>query len=704
MRKGTWIRKMFLCCLLVLLVFATGCAGEKAEEKVLGSWDFNKGIGVFHSQAYSSELSEFTWDKEGGIDGSGCVRIVNTQDNDARYVLRLDVRPNTYYKISGWVKTQGVVQSGSAVGANLSVLNTFEYGGGLFGDQDWTYVELYGCTGEDQKEMTLCLRLGFYSGICTGTAWFDNVEVQQLSGKPAGAEVLSFKNAMGGSSASNYEEENLYWDAMKIGAALTVLSAIVFIVMYRYCRRAPLEVIVPAERSARNRQLLAWVLTIIGAGLLLRLVLSVTAPQCSIDVSLFRYWGEKCADDGILNFYKNAEQYNVDYPPLYIYFLWFNTILARALHITGTLGHTLLLKLPSMLADCAIGFLLYKICNPRMPRKWVLFIVSAWMFNPMVLLDSAAWGQVDSLQALPLCLMLYFIMKDRLVPASVCVAFAVILKPQGIFLIPILGFAWLRRLIRNREMSVGKKIGSFFGILGTFAGTLSLVALPFGIHRGTGFFKWIVELYIGTANGYKGATVNSYNFYYLFGANWTNDSTKWLFGMTYFQWGFLFIVLVCLLIGGLYLFGKMEDGTPFLLASALVLGVTMFGPRMHERYFFPAIAFLLIAALILNNKILLWLFGGISGVSFLSVLSVMMGLETGGALKDAGANSTVYGWYYWAGEAVHRDLLAAGNLILCILVIAVTVAYVAGSRQIRHKRYEIWTLEEEVYEEISLFE
>mgnify|MGYP003292740686 CR=1 FL=1 len=703
MKKETFIRKMFLCCLLVLLVFAAGCKGEKAEEKVLESWDFNQGVGSFYSQAYTSGISNFTWEETGGVDGSGCVRIENTGENDARYVINMDVRPDTYYKISAWIKTQDVVQSSTAVGANISVLNTFEYGGGFVGDQDWTRVELYGYTAEDQKEIKVCLRLGFYSGICTGTAWFDNVEVQQLAQKPTGATVVSFKNSMSGGS-SNYAEESMYWDAMKIGALLTVLFAAVFIVIYRYCDRGPLDVIVPSQRKKRNRQLLQWVLAIIGAGLLLRLILSVTAPQCNIDVNLFRYWGERCADDGIVNFYKNAEKYNLDYPPLYIYFLWFNTILARALGLTGTLGHTLLLKLPSMLADCVIAFLIYKICNPRMPRKWVLFLVAAWVFNPMVLLDSAAWGQVDSLQALPLFFMLYFIMKDRLVPASVCVAFAVILKPQGIFLIPILGFAWLRRLIWNREMSMGRKIGSLFGVLGSFAGTISLIALPFGIHRGTGFFRWIVELYIGTANGYKGATVNAYNFYYLLGENWTNDGTKWLFGLTFFQWGLLFIILICLLVGGLYLFGKMEAGTPFLLASTLVLAVTMFGPRMHERYFFPAIAFLLIAVVGTNNKILLWLYGGISGISFLSVLSVMMGLETGGVLKDAGASSTVYGWYYWAGDAIHRDLLTAGNLVLCILFVAVTVAYVTGNRYIRNKQYEIWTLEEEVYEEISLFE
>ena len=377
MRKGTYLRKIILCCLLVLLVFATSCKSDKAEDQLLGSWDFNQGAGAFYPQAYTSQLSNFAWDKDGGIDGSGCVKIENTQDNDARYIIDVDVRPNTYYKITAWIKTQGVVESSSAVGGNISVLNTFEYSGGFTGDQDWTRVELYGVTADGQKEMKVCLRLGFYSGISTGTAWFDNVEVQQLSAKPSGVTVVSFKNSMSGAGTSNYAEESLYWDAMKIGALLTVVMGAIFIVMYRYSRRAAVQIIVPAERKQRNRQLLKWVLTIISAGLVLRLILSVTAPQCSIDVNLFRYWGERCAEDGIVNFYKNAEKYSLDYPPLYIYFLWFNTILAKALGITGTLGHTLLLKLPSMLADCVIAFLIYKVCDQRMPRKWVLFLVSA---------------------------------------------------------------------------------------------------------------------------------------------------------------------------------------------------------------------------------------------------------------------------------------------------------------------------------------
>ncbi len=705
-KQGKIIRNIGIAiCLLALVIGALLLnLPKKVEQKVLFAADFNQGNNGFGNQAYTDGTSVFSWEPAEGIDNSGCLKIVSNQDNDARHTLNLEVLPETYYRISAWIRTEDVSQGDSVVGGNISVLSTFYKAGNICDTQDWTKVDLYGVTGEGQTSLTVCLRLGFYSAINTGTVWFDNVEVEQLAKKPTGVEIVPFKNGMtnSGSSLGGYAQESVYWDTMKIGGLIVTLAVAVFAVMYRYGKRAD-QLDITTSKPRTGLSLSTRIGLLVALGLVLRLILSVTAPQCSIDVGLFKYWGQRCVADGIPSFYTHAEQYNLDYPPLYIYFLWFNTLIAQLLGLIGTAGHTLLIKLPSMLADCVIAFLIYKKCDKRMNPKWTLFIVAAWMFNPMVLLDSAAWGQVESLQALPIVLMLYFILQKRLVPASVALAFAVILKPQGIFLVPILGFAWLRQLIFDKGKSPLRHLACMFGCLGAFLGAVVAVALPFGIFQKPNFFSWLIRLYIGTANGYKGATVNSYNFYYLLGENWTDDSAPWLFGLTFFQWGMIFIVLVCLLAGTLYLLGKMEDGSPLLIASMLVYAVTMFGPRMHERYFFPCIILLLIAAVCANNKLMLWLYGGISGVNFLSVLSVMMGLETGGSLQESGAPVSVYGWYYWAGEAAHRQWIAGFNLLFCMLLIIITICYVAGNKWLRSEQNRIWKLED-TYEEISLFQ
>ncbi len=691
-----FIRNFCLMAILLAVGLTAWHQPTPAEQKMMLSWDFSQGSGDFYTQEYTTYGSQFTLESEGGLANSACARIDSESENDARFVLNLDVLPDTYYRISAWVRTEGV-PADDGVGGNLSILNTRHYEGNLQGDQDWTQVTLYGFTGEDQTALSVCLRLGFYGGVTSGTVWFDNVEIEQLSARPAGVPVVAFQDTM---SNQSYQEENTYWDAMKIGGLLMVAVALIFAVMYRYGTLRDRQLLGPTKGGL---SLPACIFLMITLGLILRLILSVTAPQCSIDVGLFKYWGQMCVRDGISDFYTNAQAYSLDYPPLYIYFLWFNTVLAKGLGIVSTAGYTLLIKLPSILADCGIAFLLYRLCDRRMRKNWVILIVAAWLFNPMVILDSAAWGQVDSLLTLFLCLMLYFIVRKRMVLAAVFLGLAIILKPQGIFLIPILGFAWLQNFIRDRETGKLRQIGQMFACIGACAGTIVAVALPFGIRQKPHFFSWIVNLYIGTANGYKGATVNAYNFYYLLGENWTGDDTPWLFGLTFFQWGMLLIVVICLLIGALYLFGKMKPGTPFLLAATLVYAVTMFGPRMHERYFFPCLAFLLIAAVYANNKMMLWLYGGISAVNFLSVFSIMMGLEVGNQLKEAGASQAVYGWYYWAGDAVHRDCIAGGNLFLCLTLVTVTVIYAFRRQAIFPKGDEIWQLEEDLYEEISLF-
>lgn len=131
---------------------------------------------------------------------------------------------------------------------------------------------------------------------------------------------------------------------------------------------------------------------------------------------------------------------NLDYPPLFLYYLYLLGAIGNIGNIAQTFLYDILLKLPSIFADCVIAFILYKMAEKRMSKNWTMFIVSIWLFNPMILLDSACWGQVDSLLALALLVSAYCIEKDRYPWASIALAFAITLKPQG--------FSLCRSLVR----------------------------------------------------------------------------------------------------------------------------------------------------------------------------------------------------------------------------------------------------------------
>jgi len=112
------------------------------------------------------------------------VSVPPDQLNDARWVQWVSVVPNSEYRLSGWIKTQGVQHSPQVVqaGANLSIYDgviKFVYTPPLFGDNDWTRVEVEFNTGPE-TELIVAARVGEFSGMTTGTAWFDGVRLQRI--------------------------------------------------------------------------------------------------------------------------------------------------------------------------------------------------------------------------------------------------------------------------------------------------------------------------------------------------------------------------------------------------------------------------------------------------------------------------------------------------------------------------------------------
>lgn len=678
---------------VILAAVIISAVGKAVPRKMLVKNDFSKGLGNFTEDAYADGVTDFAWEKTGGIDDSACVRITNNEKNDSRYIVTVNTKENAYYRFSVWTRSENIGDEGA--GANISVIGLHTRCAEITGsDGEWRKLEFYGKTASGQTSVVFALRLGFYSADNTGTVWFDNAEVEQLSKAPSGVNVITLgKDQKSGVrdklSGTKLTIANKYYDTMLVGYIITFIGLVYLVIMYRYFNRGEKTGENTGDDTDSGKTFAAYAIVLIAAAFVVRLIVSVAAPQCNIDVALFQSWGNHCAEDGILNFYKNAENYSLDYPPLYIYFLWFNAKLAKFLGVQGTVWYNMLVKLPSILADCAIGYIIFREGRKHFTDSKTIFFMMLWLFNPLVILDSAAWGQVDSLLTLPLVLTVLFITKDKYIPASVCLGLSIILKPQGIFMVPVMGYALIRRFFKDKEHSKGNTAVLTVKCVGAALATVFAAALPFGIKMKPDFFSWLFNLYLNTTNGYKGITVNSYNFWYVLGENWTNDSEKWLSGMSFFKWGMLFIVLICVISWILYHRSGEGSSAPFLISAFLIYGVTMFGPRMHERYFFPCVALLLFGAMYAEkDKHLLAMYGGISAVNFLSVLSIMMGLNVGGELNSAGAGSDIYGSFYWAGDGLHKDnwygagadglhrnYIAFANLFM-FLVFAAFVIYV----------------------------
>ncbi|NJD04770.1 MAG: DUF2029 domain-containing protein [Ruminiclostridium sp.] len=335
---------------------------------------------------------------------------------------------------------------------------------------------------------------------------------------------------------------------------------------------------------------------LLSTALFIRILLAPIIEGWPNDIAANKYWASAAAKS-LTNFYNSGW---CDYPPLFIYVL---SIVGKLTSVFQNYS-TLLIKLPSMIADLITAWLIYRIARSRLKIRYALLACAAYAFHPAVIVDSAIWGQVDSFFTMIVVAALMFHMRKKHGMAAVFFAAAVLMKPQGIFFLPILLF----ELIKQRSLKY------FFTVFSAGFATVLVVIFPFALNQEP---LWIFKLYLNTAGEYPSIVMNAFNIFSLAGANFKDGSiVPFLF--SYNTWGLIFTILVLIIAGYFYLKSKHE-ATPILTAVILNSGAFIFAPKMHERYMFPVIALILIALIYLENKKILLLLIGFSLTIFMNI-------------------------------------------------------------------------------------
>ena len=161
------------------------------------------------------------------------------------------------------------------------------------------------------------------------------------------------------------------------------------------------------------------------------------------------------------------------------------------------------------------------------------------------------------------------------------------------------------------------------------------------------------------------------------------------FGVTLNHLGMLAIVIFAVLAWVLYQKADTKKPyIPFMIAATLIYGVVTFGPRMHERYFFPVIVFMLFAVILSNNKVMLGLFAVTTISNFFTVLEVMTGLSVGAEIGSSNYEAMAY--FYWNHMNTERFTMALFNVITCLTLTVITVLTVFNVINIEDKKFKIW--------------
>jgi putative membrane-bound dehydrogenase-like protein len=135
-----------------------------------------------HSGAGELELMRFA------RTGERSVSIRSEGGGDLSWATRVRVRPDTDYRLSGWIRTEGLQTRGNALGALLNVHELQDPVNGatksVVGTSDWTKAVLNFNSGQRSQLTINCLFGGW--GRATGVAWFDDIALTAAPGSELG--------------------------------------------------------------------------------------------------------------------------------------------------------------------------------------------------------------------------------------------------------------------------------------------------------------------------------------------------------------------------------------------------------------------------------------------------------------------------------------------------------------------------------------
>ena len=709
--------KMIMAFLFCFLSFFIQTALTEGEELLYnGDFEIENEDGMpdgWYTDAYIMEkgYSVFSLVKSDDAAEHGNIVLINNLAlNDARYAQDVAVEPDTLYCFSGDIRTEKITDGR---GANLSIEGLYVFSQSLYETHDeWTHIEWYGETGPEQYSVTLFARVGGYSGESSGKAWFDNLSLRQADHVP-GDEVADrwynpSKTNIDSEPEETVNESSPFWP--KLLLILIIYLAAAWLAASRIKRN---KTIFPCRK--RN----VWFVS--GGAVLalaVRILISYYVEGYMIDVNCFLSWGKTMSDYGPVQFY--AKTSFCDYPPAYLYILGLNSIVCNLFSITDPHIIRIVFRLIPSVCDIAACIVFYIFSMKRTKEQYQSHLVAFilfMMFNPLLILNSAAWGQMDCVLCVCLLTVAIYAVEGKWEFSLPVYMLAVLIKPQALML-GILGVtAVIQTWIREKNSRKRILTGLLFA-----AGVMIIIVLPFSINQEPG---WLVGKYAGTLASYPYATVNTANIYYLFGGNWSGVNGNShivlpvIFSLLCLGYSFFFTKerkqrqekklwveqMICTLFSGWFIFCAASGASwafvgggamafafvivlslyirkgdirmlPFMGALLFIL-LYVFGVKMHERYIFPAVLLLALSYCIKQDKRILALLAGVTAAAFVNegiILdnSIRLGSAAGHLNQDT---------------KLLADLIACFNVCIAVFAVVTGVRYDRIKQENASKRY-----------------
>lgn len=202
---------------MIALFFLILCFSLFAKDNLIINGSFEKeylgNLFLWSTSARFQEgsTSHFGLSEEGALEGKRHVVVENKAPNASSFYQWIRVKPDSFYRISAYIKTSGLDRNGQ--GACISILGSSVISPGVHETHGfWQPVFLLGRSGKSQEVLGIALSLGTKGNFVSGMAYFDSVACISLdpeSDEESGFQSLNPQAKGSGESALVKNKANL---------------------------------------------------------------------------------------------------------------------------------------------------------------------------------------------------------------------------------------------------------------------------------------------------------------------------------------------------------------------------------------------------------------------------------------------------------------------------------------------------------------
>ena len=516
------------------------------------------------------KLTSFSWtwsQADGGVLG-----ISNRSATYSSWHQALMLRPGVYH-VTAEARVNGATARDGGASVAISTYDGIQVmSNHIQGNADWQPLSFFLVVDRWGDTTELLCQLGAPGNPDTGRASFRNIKVTDVSSPPP-QDSLTFDLA----AIRRQRQSRLFEPENRVSIRVTgIVSGLILFGLLGASLGAIWR---PALASGQA----AW--TVVAS-----LMLAITAVKFA---ALFHFtgfywdiWAKTnrallAATLGPSKIYEPGLPVDA-YPPGSVYLLWLSGWIGRLIEPTAN-GFRVIVETPPVIADLLIGLTIYFAAWRDQRGVGAIIIMTLFALNPALIFDTAVWGQSDSVVALPMIAAAILILTGRYRLGWSAAAISILAKPQALAFAPPLAMWTL----------VNAGVAEWGWCAGAFLGTVAIGILPYQLGHS---WDWMINVYKDLGTRFSEASVGAFNFMGLIGGIGTPDTDKIFGNVSYGTFGLSLTCAVYLV--ALYLMRRARSTSAAMLAIFVALfGFFMFAPRIHERYLYYPLVFLIPIAL-----------------------------------------------------------------------------------------------------------